>query len=131
LPETPALAVAAGACVLEKHFTVDSTLPGPDHEASLEPDELARCVNLVETASKARGGNEKRPVDAELETRTVSRKSLHAARNLESGTTLSEADIKIVRPAEGLSPSKLQTVFGRTLTNPRNKDDPLRKEDLK
>lgn len=131
LPETPALAVAAGACVLEKHFTIDSTLPGPDHEASLEPDELARCVDLVETAAKALGDSEKRPVDAEMETRTVSRKSLHAARNLESGTTLSEADVKIVRPAEGLSPSKLQTVLGRPLTNPRMEDEPLRKEDLK
>jgi N-acetylneuraminate synthase/N,N'-diacetyllegionaminate synthase len=131
LPETPALAVAAGACILEKHFTIDSTLPGPDHEASLEPDELARCVDLVETAAKALGGSEKRPVDAEMETRTVSRKSLHAARDLQAGTKLSKADIKIVRPAEGVCPSKLRTVLGRPLKNSRMKDDPVRKEDLK
>lgn len=131
LPETPALAVAAGACILEKHFTIDSTLPGPDHEASLEPDELARCVDLVETAAKALGGSEKRPVDAEMETRTVSRKSLHAARDLQAGTKLSKADIKIVRPAEGMCPSKLQTVLGRPLKNSRIEDDPLKKEDLK
>ena len=131
LLETPALAVAAGACVLEKHFTIDSTLPGPDHEASLEPDELARCVELVETAAKALGDSEKRPVDAEMETRTVSRKSLHAATALKPGTTLSEADIRIVRPADGLSPSELQAVLGRRIVNPRSEDDPLRKKDLK
>ncbi|MFD1585902.1 N-acetylneuraminate synthase [Halorientalis brevis] len=130
LPETPALAVAAGACVIEKHFTIDSTLPGPDHEASLEPDELARCIELVETAARALGDGEKHPVDAELENRAISRKSLYAATDIESGTVLSESDIKIVRPAEGLSPRELQTVLGKQVINPRAEGDPIRQNDL-
>lgn len=65
LPETPTLVVAAGAAIVEKHFTVDRTLPGPDHAASLEPDELARTVDLVETATTALNTPERRPTEAE------------------------------------------------------------------
>jgi len=130
-PETPALAVAAGACVVEKHFTLDSLLPGPDHGSSLEPAELERCVELVETATKVLGDREKRPVDAEMETRTVSRKSLHAARDIEPGTTLSEADLKIVRPAEGLSPRKYNLALGKDSVNELSEDDPITENDIK
>lgn len=131
LPETPALAVAAGACVLEKHFTIDSSLPGPDHGASLEPGELSRSVALVKTASKALGDNEKTPVDSEIENRTVSRKSLHVATDLEAGTTLSESHIKIVRPANGLSPRRYNEVVGMELVDALSEESPITAEDLK
>jgi len=130
LPETPALAVAAGACVLEKHFTLDSSLPGPDHEASLEPDELARCIELNEIATRSLGDSEKQPVNAEMANRSVARKSLHAATDLESGTILTESHLKIVRPADGLSPREYQAVLGKRISNPLSADDPLREEDL-
>ncbi|MEF8842605.1 MAG: N-acetylneuraminate synthase [Haloarculaceae archaeon] len=112
LPETPGFAVAAGACVVEKHFTLDSTLPGPDHEASLEPDELARAVELVRAAARARGSPEKRPTDVELENRTAARKSLHAAVDIAAGTTIERSDVDIVRPGDGLSPRHLDRVVG-------------------
>lgn len=112
LPETPGFAVAAGACVVEKHFTLDSTLPGPDHEASLEPDELARAVELVRAAARARGSPEKRPTDVELENRTAARKSLHAAADIAAGATIERSDVGIVRPADGLSPRHLDRVVG-------------------
>lgn len=130
LPETPALAVAAGACVLEKHFTIDSSLPGPDHEASLEPEELADCLSLVDTAVKALGNSKKHPVSAEMENRTVSRKSLHAATDIESGTVLSEGDIKIVRPAEGISPKQYQATLGRKVARDLSENDAVTEEDL-
>lgn len=125
VPETPALAVAAGACVVEKHFTIDSTLPGPDHEASLEPEELERAVDLVNLAAKTLGSDKKAPVEAELENRTVARKSIHATRDLESGTELTTADIKIVRPARGLSPRKYREVLGRKTIQPIPENEPI------
>ena len=93
LIDVPALAVAAGACVLEKHFTLDSTLPGPDHETSLEPDDLREAIENVETVSAALGRGEKQPVPAEMETRQIARKSIHAAVDIEPGTTLTEDDL--------------------------------------
>lgn len=130
LPETPALAVAAGTCVVEKHFTIDSTLPGPDHRASLEPDELERAVSLANTASRALGTRDKQPVDAEMEVRSVARKSLHAARDLESGTTLSESDLKIIRPAEGISPQNYSSVLGREVAQDICEEEPVTEEHL-
>jgi len=112
LPEMPSFAVAAGACVVEKHFTLDSTLPGPDHEASLEPDELARAVELVRAAARARGSPEKRPTDAETENRRVARKSLHAAAEIPAGTAIEPSHVDVVRPADGMSPRHLDRVVG-------------------
>jgi N,N'-diacetyllegionaminate synthase len=123
--ETPALAVAAGATVIEKHFTLDSSLAGPDHEASLEPPELSRAVDLVEMAASARGSAEKAPVAAERNNRQVARKSLHAARDLADGTTIRRDDVSIVRPADGLSPRHLDAVLGERLREDLAAEDPL------
>lgn len=112
LTEVPALATAAGACVIEKHFTLDSELPGPDHETSLEPNELREAINRVEVANAVLGSSEKQPVPAEVETRSTARKSIHAAVNIDAGTILTNADLKIVRPADGLSPRKYESVVG-------------------
>jgi N-acetylneuraminate synthase/N,N'-diacetyllegionaminate synthase len=123
--ETPGVAVGAGATIVEKHFTLDRSLPGPDHEASLEPDELARSVELAREAAAARGTPEKRPVDAEMENRTVARKSLHAVRPIEAGETITEEAVEILRPATGLSPATLDSVLGVEAETDLEPHDPI------
>lgn len=130
LVEMPALAVAAGARIVEKHFTLDSTLPGPDHSASLEPDELSRAVDLVGTASIALGDSVKRPTTAEKPNRKVARKSLHAAHDITAGTELERDDIRIVRPADGLSPRYLDRVLGASVLEGVAADRPLTEENV-
>jgi N-acetylneuraminate synthase/N,N'-diacetyllegionaminate synthase len=123
-PETPALAVAAGAQIVEKHFTLDKAMEGPDHAASLEPDELERAVALVRYATTVRGDPQKHPTSDEDNKKTI-RKSLHAAVDIDAGEVLTEDHIKIVRPADGLSPSELDTVLGRKLSVKVDEDEPI------
>lgn len=123
--ETPAFAVAAGAAVVEKHFTLDRSLPGPDHEASLEPDELSRAVSLARDAAAARGTPTKEPVEAETETRTVSRKSLHAAREVAAGERFTVDSVAVLRPATGLPPAVLPSVLGRRAAADLDPHDPV------
>ena len=123
--ETPGFAVAAGALVVEKHFTLDRSLPGPDHAASLEPDELARAVEIARAAATARGSPEKKPVAAETETGTVARRSLHAAREIERGETITEDAVSILRPATGLPPTALESVLGKRAATDLDRDTPI------
>jgi len=108
-------AVALGAEVLEKHFTLDRGLPGPDHAASLEPGELCALVREVRSVEVALGDGIKRPCYTELANRVVARKSLHAARNLPEGHILRPEDLTVMRPGEGLSPMALWDVAGRKI----------------
>jgi N-acetylneuraminate synthase/N,N'-diacetyllegionaminate synthase len=124
-PHTPSFAVAAGAVVVEKHFTLDRDMEGPDHHMSLEPAELRRSVALATDARKARGSAEKRRVAAEADNVTAFRKSLHAARDLAAGTTLGEADVSVLRPAAGLSPASLDDVVGTRLTDDVSEGEPI------
>jgi N,N'-diacetyllegionaminate synthase len=124
--ETPALAVAAGARLVEKHFTLDRSLPGPDHEASLEPAELSRATSLATDAAVARGSPTKAPVEAELETRAVARKSLHATRSLDAGTRLDREAVAIQRPNDGLPPKDLERIIGSTLTEAVDPGTPIK-----
>ena len=110
--EMPGLAVSAGATVVEKHFTLDRSQSGPDHEASLEPAELSTCVEIARRAAVARGTRGKEPVAAEAETRSVARKSLHAARDLTRGEKITDDAVTILRPATGLPPTDLHAVLG-------------------
>lgn len=110
----PIAAVARGACVIEKHFTLDRNLPGPDHIASLEPDELAAMVTAIRTVEAAMGDGKKQPTAAELDTSAVARKSLVAGRDIPAGTVLHDADIAIRRPGTGLAPSMRESLIGRT-----------------
>jgi len=113
--EVSLAAVALGACLVEKHFTLDRTLPGPDHRASLEPDELTRLVVGIRKVEAALGNGRKVPTPAEMETRTVARKSLVAARDLAVGTVLSPETLASKRPGSGLPPSFLGHLLGRRL----------------
>lgn len=130
LSETPGFAVAAGACVVEKHFTLDKALPGPDHAASLEPTELSRAIDLVEAAWRARGSPEKAPTTTERANRSTIRKALHAAADLPEGTRLTEEDVDIVRPAEGLSPRHYGAVLGATTTRDLRRGEAISAADL-
>lgn len=130
LPETPALAVAAGACVVEKHFTLDSTMSGPDHGSSLEPDELNHSINLVDIAYRALGSPEKEPTSSELNNRKNTRKGLHAAVNIQEDELIREEHIEILRPAEGLSPGEYENVIGAKTIQKIKKGEPITAETL-
>ncbi|MFC6752620.1 N-acetylneuraminate synthase [Halorubrum tibetense] len=130
LPETPAFAVAAGASILEKHFTLNSTLPGPDHEASLEPEGLNHAVNLVHTAAQSRGNPRKQPTESEQENIRTIRKSLYAASDLDSGDLLEESDIAILRPEDGLTPQWYDSIIGTKITQNISQGSPITKSDL-
>jgi N,N'-diacetyllegionaminate synthase len=108
-------AVARGADILEKHFTLDRRLPGPDHAASLEPDELATLVAGVRQVRSSLGDGVKRPVSSEEGTTAVARRSLHARHELSAGTTLAAADLVALRPGTGIPPSRLSELVGRRL----------------
>lgn len=111
--EVSLAAVALGACILEKHFTLDRDLPGPDHKASLEPGELKALVAGIRTVESALGDGIKQPVEEERETRAVARRSLVAARDLPAGTVLTEDAVAILRPGTGLPPSARASVLGK------------------
>lgn len=114
--EVPLAAVALGACVLEKHLTLDHTLPGPDHRASLEPEKFAEMVRGIRMVSAALGDGRKRRMPEEEDVARVARRSLVAACALPAGTVLKEEHIVILRPGTGLSPNMKRTVVGKRLT---------------
>lgn len=115
-------AVALGACVLEKHFTLDRTLPGPDHSASLEPEELSQLVQSVRDVELALGTGIKQPSSAEISNREVARKSLLAKRDLGAGHVLTFQDIVVKRPGNGMSPMEFWDVIGQPLESDVKKD---------
>ena len=111
--EVAIAAVALGACVIEKHLTLDTSLPGPDHQASLEPNEFARMVKGVRIIEVALGSGRKEPAFSEANTAAVARKSLVAAWDIAAGTELTEEMIAIMRPGTGLPPAMRQQLLGR------------------
>lgn len=112
--EVALAAVAMGACVIEKHFTTDRNLVGPDHEASVQPDELKALVRGVRIVESALGDGCKTPAASEANTAAVARKSLVAAQDVSAGTTLTDELVAVKRPGTGLPPSMLQYVLGRS-----------------
>lgn len=108
-------AVARGAALLEKHITLDRTLPGPDHAASLEPAELTALVAAIRDIHQAIGNGRKQPHPAERDTRHVARRGLVAAQDLPEGHVLREADLDALRPAEGIPADQLDLILGRPL----------------
>ncbi|UCD73941.1 MAG: N-acetylneuraminate synthase family protein [Phycisphaerales bacterium] len=128
--DTGALAVASGACLLERHITYDRSAPGPDHAASLDPQGFAEYVRLVHRAAKMCGHAEKRVLDVEQDVRNVSRQSLTATADLPAGHLLHSEDITIKRPGTGISPARLQSIIGRRLARRVEADMPICEEDL-
>lgn len=111
--EVSLAAVALGACVIEKHFTLDRSLPGPDHKASLEPDELKGMIQGIRRVEAALGDGHKAPSITEANVSAVARRSLVAASYIAAGTILTEDMIAIKRPGTGLLPSMRSLVIGR------------------
>lgn len=100
----PLAAVARGAAIIEKHFTLDKKLPGPDHQASLEPDELSRMIDSIREVEEALGDGLKGPIGDELKNLKVARKSLVASRDIKKGELLNEGNLTVKRPGTGISP---------------------------
>ncbi len=112
--EIPVAAVAMGAKVIEKHFTLDNRLPGPDHIASLEPQELKAMVSAIRNIEMALGDGIKRPSLSEQKNMTVARKSLVASRLIKKGELLTPDNMTVKRPGTGISPMRWDDVMGRT-----------------
>lgn len=106
-------AVAMGATVIEKHFTLDRNLPGPDHKASLEPDELLDMVRRIREVERALGSDRKEPNASELPVRALVRRSVTLVNPVPAGAALSPADLALMRPGDGIAPKDLDAVVGR------------------
>ena len=120
--EVPIAAVALGATVIEKHFTLDRTLPGPDHKASLEPLELNSMVSAIRNIEKSMGDGIKKPSSSEVKNIPVARKSIIAARDIKVGEIFTEENITTKRPGDGISPMRWNEILGRKATRDFNED---------
>jgi N-acetylneuraminate synthase/N,N'-diacetyllegionaminate synthase len=114
--EIAVAAAARGAAIIEKHLTLDKTLPGPDHRASLDVAEFSAMVRAIRSVESALGDGVKRPMPSETDTRRVARKSLVAARALKAGQRVVAGDLASKRPGTGISPAELPRVLGLRLT---------------
>ena len=122
--EVPIAAVALGATVIEKHFTLDKTLPGPDHKASLEPEELKAMVKAIRNIEKAVGGSGIKEVSAsEAKNKPIARKSIVASKFIRKGDLLTEENITVKRPGIGISPMLWDEVIGKTAKKDFEEDD--------
>jgi len=136
---TGAMAVAAGACILEKHLTYDKTAKGPDHAASLEPVELARYVELARRARSLNreinplelGSVEKRLLDVERDVRSLSRQSLVAAREIREGELVTRDMLTIKRPGTGCAPYRLDELIGSVAARRIEADRPIGRGDVR
>jgi N,N'-diacetyllegionaminate synthase len=121
--EVDIAAVAMGASVIEKHFTLDKTMDGPDHQASLEPKELKAMVSAIRNIEKALGGNEKKPSPSEGINIDIVRKSIVATKTIKKGELLSDDNISTKRPGTGLSPMKWDEVIGTVASKNYQSDE--------
>lgn len=128
--EVPVAAAALGARMIEKHFTLDRELSGPDHAASLEPDELRRMVEAVRHIEEAMGDGRKEPTDSERVNIAAARKSIHAAENLPAGRPIQRKDLVMLRPGDGISPMRMNEVVGRKPAKEIEAGEKLDMEDL-
>ena len=124
--EVPVAAVAMGAKIIEKHFTLDRTLPGPDHRASLEPQELKAMVAAIRNIELAMGSGTKDVAEAERPNIEVARKSIVAARDIRRGEILCEENLTVKRPGNGLSPMLWDSVIGTPAIDDFNYDTLIR-----
>lgn len=123
--EAAIAAVALGATVIEKHFTLDRDLPGPDHRASLTPDELAAMIRAIRHVEQALGNGEKKPSASELQNRTAARKSIVAAREIKKNEIFSEQNLAVKRPGNGLSPMRWDELMGQAAARNFSRDEPI------
>lgn len=130
--EVPIAAVALGAVVIEKHFTLDKTLPGPDHAASLEPEELKKMVEGIRNIEAAiSGSGHKEPSASEMKNMQVARKSIFVNANLQQGHILKAGDLSVMRPGDGISPMLIDEIVGKQLIRNVEAWTKLSKDDFK
>jgi N,N'-diacetyllegionaminate synthase len=122
----PVLAVAIGACIVEKHLTLSRALAGPDHAFSLEPSDFALMVSDIRRAERAMGSGRKEPQPGEAAIMGVARKSLFSARRIEQGDVITEEDVVALRPAGGISPMQASAILGRVAALPIDRGVMLR-----
>ncbi|MCH8902745.1 MAG: N-acetylneuraminate synthase [Bacteroidetes bacterium] len=123
-------AVSLGAMVIEKHFTLDKTMPGPDHAASLDPTELLTLVKGIRNIELALGDGEKKILTSEEATKLVARKSIHLKTNMSGGSVINQQDLIMKRPGDGIQPGDLKRIVGKKLTRDLEADHQLAWEDI-
>jgi N,N'-diacetyllegionaminate synthase len=123
-------AVAMGASIIEKHFTISKNMKGPDHLASMEPSELMTMVRAIRNIELALGSNSKELTTSETENLQIARRSLHISKNMKKGEVIKEYDLSVKRPGNGISPMFLYKVIGKKLTNDVEEEHLLTWEDL-
>lgn len=128
--EIPLAAVALGGCIIEKHFTLDKSLAGPDHQASLEPNELRFLVGAIRNVESAMGDGIKKPNSSEEDVRNVARRSILTRQLIPQGTLIAKDMLVFKRPGTGIPPSRLSTVVGRKAARDIPAETLMRLEDL-
>ena len=129
--EVPIAAVAMGAKVIEKHFTLDKRMEGPDHKASLDPDELKAMVNAIRNIEIAITGSGKKEVtQSEIKNILIARKSIHLKNFINAGDTIEENDLIMKRPGNGISPMKIDLIIGKKVAKDLPEDHMLNFKDL-
>lgn len=128
--EVSIAAVAMGARIIEKHFTLDKNMIGPDHKASLNPEELALMVRSIRNIEKAFGDGIKTPSDSETKNMMAARKSIHISEDLQKGHVIALIDLDMKRPSSGISPMEYEKVIGNTLAVDKLGESPLKWEDI-
>jgi N,N'-diacetyllegionaminate synthase len=123
--EVPIAAVALGAVIIEKHFTLDRSLPGPDHKASLAPQELVDLVNSIRNIEQALGDGQKKPSQSEMKNIDIARKSIVADCNIQKGDVFSNENLTTKRPGDGISPMRYHDVLGRVAKKQFNEDEKI------
>ncbi len=121
--EIPVMAAAMGAQIIEKHFTLDKNMEGPDHKASLEPDELKQMVKAIRNVEKAFGDGKKEPQPAEIKNIAIARKSIIAKCNIKKGEIFTEKNLTTKRPGNGISPMKWDEIIGTAATKDYLEDE--------
>ena len=121
--EIPIAAVAMGSCVIEKHFTLDRSLPGPDHKASIEPKELKAMIRAIRNIEKAMGNGKKTPSISEQKNILISRKSIVAKKLIKKGDIFSEENLTVKRPGTGISPMQWDSLINKVSDKKYKKDD--------
>jgi N,N'-diacetyllegionaminate synthase len=121
--EVDIAAVVLGASIIEKHFTLDKTMDGPDHEASLEPEELKVMVSSIRNIEKALGSSQKKPSPSESSNIKAVRKSIIANQNIKKGDLLTDKNIAVKRPGYGISPMKWEELIGTAASKDYNADE--------
>ena len=129
--DIPIAAVALGARVIEKHFTLDRNLIGPDHKASLEPNELIQMVKSIRNIEMALGNGIKKPSESEIRNISIARKSIHLFRSVKKGEKINKEHLISLRPGDGISPMEIPKILGKQFLKDLKKNQLLKRNDFK